>query len=173
MNLQRLTEGHQTTRMLLLGIIFLTIPCYCLGAVLLAYAPEEETTPLPGITRSPLGQQTATARPSITPFFTATYTSSSPLQPTPIQIQLRTPVPTFFVPSPFPTLTPTNTDVATPTDAPTITLEPSATLEPSDIPAEPTLPDGEIIVTLDDGGSSPPTQAESFDAEASPTQESF
>jgi hypothetical protein len=168
--MNRLTEGHQTTRMLLLGIIFLTIPCYCLGAVLLAYAPDDETTPAPGVTRSPLGQQTATARPSITPFFTATFTSSSPLQPTPGQIQLRTPIPTIFYPSPFPTLTPTNTTIPSPTIAPSVTLAPSETLSPSetpdDSPAEPTLPVDEA--TFEITVPAPPD-----DAEASPTQETF
>jgi hypothetical protein len=178
MNFQRLTEGHQTTRMLLLGIIFLTIPCYCLGAVLLAYAPDDETTPVPGVTRSPLEQQTATARPSITPFFTATFTSSSPLQPTPIQIQLRTPVPTFFFPTVALTLTPTNTTVSTPTDAPTITLPPSPTLAPSetpnDIPPEPTQPEDEATfeVTIEFNNSAPTTESGGIE-EATPTQETF
>ena len=36
-----ITDSRQATRMVLLAIILLTLPCYCLGAVLLANAPGD------------------------------------------------------------------------------------------------------------------------------------
>ena len=35
-------DNRRTTRMVLLAIIVLTLPCYCLGTVLLATAPSSE-----------------------------------------------------------------------------------------------------------------------------------
>ena len=39
----RVSNSQRTTRFVLLAIILLTLPCYCLGAVLLASAPDKAT----------------------------------------------------------------------------------------------------------------------------------
>jgi hypothetical protein len=133
--LSRLTGSGQTTRMVLLVIILLTVPCYCLGAVLLAYAPEDkpaETTrtkpPLGGATELPV------ASPTFTPFSTVTATWTpfgDPLRPTPFQWN---PPPTVAPQLPTATLTLTPTVVPSPTVAPSLTLSPTLTLPPSATP---------------------------------------
>ena len=87
----RMTDSRQTTRMVLLAIILLTLPCYCLGAVMLAYAPASG----PRRTRVPdnatLGGATASPRATgtFTPFFTGTPTPfGNQLGATPTQIYL-------------------------------------------------------------------------------------
>ncbi len=123
----------QTTRLLLLAIIVLTVPCYCLGAVMLAYAPDRET-PTPPVTDATLGSFTQTPRytPTITPFATWTSTvGGSQLWPTPGQLYLPTNTPLYVPPTstPFPTWTPLAS--LTLTTAPTLTLSPTNTLPPS------------------------------------------
>jgi hypothetical protein len=74
--LSRFGEGQQTTRVVLLAIILLTLPCYCLGAILLATAPDDGGSSRADRTRPPtLGGATSSqaVTPSITPFFTATH----------------------------------------------------------------------------------------------------
>jgi hypothetical protein len=140
-------DSRQTTRLVLLAIILLTVPCYCLGAVLLAYAPADKgRTAVP--TDPTLGGATASPGiPTYTPFLTATYTPyRQPLQPTPPQLYLPTntpfimpatwtPIPTWtFIPTitPAPTLT-----LPPPTVAPTITPLPTDTAVPTDVPPPP------------------------------------
>ncbi len=136
----KLTDQQRTTRIVLLAIILLTLPCYCLGAILLASAPDspsatsEARSTLSALTASP--NRTST----ITPFFTATPTrAGSPLQPTPIQIQFPTQAP-IILPTSTLTQTPTNTDLPAPTQAPTITPIPTNTLPPSPTPTTPPAP---------------------------------
>ncbi len=146
-------DSRQTTRLVLLAIILLTVPCYCLGAVLLAYAPAD-TGKTAAPTDSTLGGATASPGiPTYTPFLTATYTPyRQPLQPTPPQLYLPTntqfvipatwtPLPTWtFIPTitPAPTLTVPPSPTVPPTAAPTIAPLPTATAVPTDVPPPPT-----------------------------------
>jgi len=122
----RLTDQRQTTRLVLLAIIVLTLPCYCLGAVLLATAPDTPSA-RSGTSRPTLSGQTASpgVTASITPFFTATPTRADfDLAPTPVQIQIPTRAP-LVLPTATLTLTPTNTELPPPTAAPTLTPIPT------------------------------------------------
>jgi hypothetical protein len=174
----RLTNTQRTTRLVLLVIILLTLPCYCLGAVLLAYAPEKTRT-APSQQRPTLGGATdfATSTPSITPFRTASPTGGA-LQPTPLQIYLPTSVP--FIPTWTLTPTPTFMIVPTSTSAPTLTLipplptstlaptvQPTNTLAPSPAPTEVPPPTNTEAPAPTD--VPPPTSP----PEPSPTQEGF
>lgn len=133
----------QTTRLLLLAVIVLTIPCYCLGAVMLAYAPDSASDRTAVPTDSTLGGATQLPRftPTVTPFATWTPTQLGlPLGATPGQLYLPTNTP-FYVPptiTPFPTWTPV--PYYTLTLAPTLTPVPSATLAPTSIPAPTNTP---------------------------------
>ena len=108
----------------LLGIILMTIPCYCLGIVALASAPRIEAptiTPFgftPAITP---GQGVATIAPGeTTPLDGPTPTPNTPtatLEPTPTQL----------FPTVPPTVTPTPTNTVIPTVTPTGTLPPTHT----------------------------------------------
>ncbi len=139
-------DSRQTTRLVLVAIILLTVPCYCLGAVLLAYAPtgsgRATTAPVTPTLGSAPGD--GFGLPTYTPFLTATPTPwRPPLQPTPPQLYLPTNTP-FFIPPTW-TPVPTWTFVPTITLAPTLTLPPSPTntLPPTQAPTdtlEPTLP---------------------------------
>ncbi|PJF44466.1 MAG: hypothetical protein CUN55_03835 [Phototrophicales bacterium] len=108
-------------RSILFFIILATIPCYLIGGVMLAVAPEpdtssviNETVPPLQSTTSRIGSLTPTniGSPTVTlfPELAATQTQRSVLQPTPFQ----------FVP-------PTARPISTATPAPTLTLAPSAT----------------------------------------------
>lgn len=130
-------SNRQMTRLALLGIILVTLPCYCLGAVLLAYAPSKEK-PTPIATLPTLGgsvvQPSMTA--SLTPFLTNT-PPGGPLQPTPPQLWLPTNTPFVYAtwtPYVYPTIQPPLTI------APSLTLAPSATLAPSNTPAPTSTP---------------------------------
>lgn len=130
----KLTDQQRTTRIVLLAILLLTLPCYCLGAVLLASAPS--STPSTSEARATLSALTASPGGTVTrtPFFTATPTrAGSPLQPTPIQIRFPTQAP-VILPTATLTLTPTTTPLPLPTLAPTITPIPTHTLPPSATP---------------------------------------
>jgi hypothetical protein len=129
-------DRRRATRLLFLAIIVLTLPCYCLGFVLLAYAPANgpESTKVP--TNATLGGITST------PFFTSTPTpfaltatptqSGAPLLPTPGQLYLPTATP-FFFPSATLTLTP----LPQPTNMPTLTQAPTLTASPTLVPTNP------------------------------------
>ncbi|MBI5957729.1 MAG: hypothetical protein HY866_03270 [Chloroflexi bacterium] len=126
-------SGRQSTRLILLAIIVFTIPCYCLGVVMLAYAPEKEETTRAQPTLPTLGGSTLLplTSPTITPFRTST-PLGGPLGPTPPQVWLPSSTPfryatwtPYVVPTSFPTVT----------SAPTLTfVPPSATLPPSSTP---------------------------------------
>jgi hypothetical protein len=162
----RVGNGPRTTRVVLLVIILLTLPCYCLGAVLLAYAPEGDNPPGDG--RPTLGGATASpgVSPTWTPFRTATWTpQGGPLQPTPLQLYLRTPVPYVF---PTWTLTPTFFIYPSPTTAPSITAIPTNTLAATSIPTNTlaaTIQPTEALPTDE------PTPIEQQPVEPTPTQE--
>jgi type VI secretion system secreted protein VgrG len=130
-------DRRRATRLLLLAIIVLALPCYCVGFVLLAYAPanEPESTKVP--TNATLGGMTSTPfyTPSYTPFgLTATSTQGgSPLLPTPGQLFLPTNTP-FVWPTATLTLTPPPQPTNMPSLTPAPTLTPSPTLVPTKAP---------------------------------------
>lgn len=171
----RLADQRQTTRMVLLAIIVLTLPCYCLGAVLLATAPETSDA-RSGTSRPPLSGQTASpgGTASITPFFTATPTRADfNLGPTPIQIQIPTRAP-LVLPTATLTLTPTNTELPPPTAAPTLTPIPTNTLPPSPTPTTPPtapqVPTNVPLPTVPPPPTDPPPPEEQM---PTPTQETL
>lgn len=125
-------EGPRNTRMILLGIILLTLPCYCLGFVLLATAPSDESVQqAPDTTNPPLGARTMSPAMSatFTPFFTWT-PPGPPLVATATQLYLQPTLPVFF-PTFALTAVPTVPAVATNTPAPTLTPFPTNTLPPT------------------------------------------
>ncbi len=122
---------QRRTYTILISIIALTVPCYCIGLIALAFAP--------GINASG-SLATPTLAPPITPVIAAVTVPSSatlPLTPTEWRLHTLTPTPTS---SPTSTGTPTaSPTVATPTETPT--PSPSATPSPTSTPtktAEPT-----------------------------------
>ncbi len=139
-------DRRRGTRLLLLAIIVLSLPCYCLGFVLLAYAPassDNDVTPrstiptLGGITSTPFTTPTPTRfGPSATPT-----QFGNPLLPTPGQIFLRTNTP-FVWPTPIPTWTfmPLPTTAPSLTSPPLPTIAPSATLQPTNVPPPTVVP---------------------------------
>jgi len=167
-----LTERRQAPRIILLTIILMTLPCYCLGAILLATAPDNNESKAEGestiSTLSVITSSPGATSGSSTPFRTFT-PIGQPLRPTSTQLYLRTAVPvyptwtsippTVFVtvaPPPFPTEAPSLTP------QPTNTLPPTDTLAPTDIPV-PTSINTEVPV---------PTETEvAVQQDPSPTQE--
>jgi hypothetical protein len=132
-------DSRQKTRLALMAIILLTLPCYCLGMVLLAYAPSGTSTPRPQATSPTLGGMTIQPVASITPFMTATFTPyGAPLQATPFQLYLPTNTPFYIQPTQAPL--PTLTIPPTLTSAPTITIAPSPTLMPTNPPLPTDIP---------------------------------
>ena len=134
------TDRRRATRLLLLAIIVLTLPCYCVGFVLLAYAPassEDDTTRRP--TNATLGGITSTPflTPTYTPFgLTATSTQGgSPLLPTPGQLYLPT-----YTPFVWPTATLTLTPTFQPTSMPSLTKAPTLTPTNTLVPTNPPPP---------------------------------
>lgn len=140
-----LTERRQAPRFILLTIILMTLPCYCLGAILLATAPdnneskaeiENTISTLSFSTSSPAASQSSTA-----PFRTFT-PIGQPLRPTSTQLFLRTAIPVYPTWTPIPTIfvtaapLPTSTPAPTLTPLPTNTTPPTNTLPPSETPTE-------------------------------------
>jgi hypothetical protein len=109
------------TYKILIGIILLTLPCYCAGFLALTWRlPNNDLTPTPTL----LPTVTSPALPSVTagiltllPPFTAGPPTRT-LEPSPTQ---------FAPPSRTPSYTPTTTDTPTSTATTTITLTPSST----------------------------------------------
>jgi hypothetical protein len=101
---------------ILIGIILVTIPCYCAGLVAIRRAPQHVTPTAsigPTFTQAPF---IASPTPTSTAALTATPTRT--ITPTPFVPP--TPTPTFTPePTKTPTPTPTNTPTLTPTAAPT------------------------------------------------------
>jgi len=171
-------DSRQTTRLMLLAIIMLTLPCYCLGAVLLAYAPDETPTTRAPATNPTLGGSTElpALTATYTPFRTLTHTSTplgGPLQATPPQIYLPTSTPFSIVRTNTPFVT--NTPLPTITSAPSLTIAPSATLAPTSIPTNTLAPTNTAVPT-----SAPlptntpvPTNVPAATVEPAPTQETL
>ncbi len=108
----------------LIALIVLTIPFYCLGFVLLAWTNNGRAMPTPGTTPTPTVGVATPVGPTLTP------TAS----PTPGTV---TPTATPWVPPTFtPTLTPTPTFTPTPTPTPTETPLPSPTPTETPVPTE-------------------------------------
>ena len=176
--LSRPMDTRQTTRMALMAIILLTLPCYCLGMVLLALAPSGgKSTPAP--TNPTLSSSTLlpALTATFTPFRTAT-PLGGPLGPTPPQLWLPTNTP-FFFPTSIPTWTPisypTLTTAPSLTPSPTLfpTQVPTATLVPTDVPlptaTEAPLPTEPPLPTDVPPATEPPLPTD----EPPPTQETF
>ena len=112
-------DARLRLRYTLILIIVATLPCYCLGLILVGFAnqggkekPTATITPFPSFTPLP----SATIFPTFTRFPTFTPTATVPTGTPP--------------PSPTPTLTPTVTE--TPTITPTPTATPTSTATPTD-----------------------------------------
>lgn len=175
--LSRPFDNRQTTRIILLAIILFTLPCYCLGAALLAYAPAD-SEPTANPANATLGG--ATLRPaltaSFTPFANRTPTvTGGPLGPTPIQVFPRATNTPFL----FATWTPfaTWTTAPTLTAAPSLTIAPSPTLIPTLVPTN-TLPPTSTPPPTNTEPPPPPTDeppptAEPPTDEPPPTQETM
>lgn len=115
------------TRSTLIIIILATIPCYCLGLVVLLVGREiQKASNLP----------TATPSPSNTPVVIQTL----PATITPFQFptETQTSTPTLTV-TPSQTLTPFLPPTRTATQTPTMTIEPTVTSTPTEAPPTPTM----------------------------------
>ncbi len=163
-SLVNITSSQRTIRIVLLVIILLTLPCYCLGAILLATAPESQATRSGGGTPVPtLGG--VTASPTVTPFSLATPTPlGGPLRPTATQLFLYPTVPQIVFPTATITPLPTWTPLPQPTVAPTLTVPPTATLPPTV-----TLPPTEIPLPT----NTPVPPQDTPTMEPTPTQDTF
>ncbi|MGD2050210.1 MAG: hypothetical protein PVH03_11960 [Chloroflexota bacterium] len=129
-------DSRRYTYLILIGIILLTVPCYCLGITAYFMAPG----PVPTLPSQPVtvtilptveGIET-TFTPTLTPL--ATNTSGIPtvtLPSTPDQ---------FVTETRLPTLTPTDTPTATPTNTPTLTPTMTPTPSPTTIPTATSTP---------------------------------
>ncbi len=144
-----LPDDRQRLYLLLIGAILLTLPCYCLGFLLLVVAPSPATPmPPPTWTRFLLATLTPTATthwtatpalPSATPrlgasaTFTASPTHRPVFTPTASRTPTRTNTPTQTVTR---TSTPTQTATATrtPTQTATATRTPTRTPTPTQTP---------------------------------------
>src|SRR5438094_10139625 len=110
--MERVTEAavrrQRTIQTTLLFIILATLPCYCVGFVLLGVAPRRTATPsTPTIVVTTAGIVTASPTPfeSITPFPTFSNESALPtLRATPLQF--RPPIWTLTFTPTIPTKTP-------------------------------------------------------------------
>ena len=122
------------TYKILVGIILLTLPCYCAGFLALTWrVPDRNVTSTPTL----MATVTNPALPSVTagiltllPSFTAG-PPTKPLEATPTQ---------FAPPSRTPSYTPTVTETPTTTATPTITTTPTPTPSVTSTPV-PTLTD--------------------------------
>jgi hypothetical protein len=151
-------QARRFRQSILLFIILATLPCYCVGAILLGVAPGEEESDNPPATTLPApGIQTAQARNTITPPRPATATlfpsqNPNPLAPTPGQFipASSTPVRILSTPTLAPTLTLASTATPTATATNTLTITPTATLGVNQNPAF-TLPP--VDITFDVGNT--------------------
>jgi hypothetical protein len=181
--MERVTEAavrrQRTIQTTLLFIILATLPCYCVGFVLLGVAPRGgQRTPVVTATTAgmPLTPTLAFSLvPSITPFPTLGDASLSPLRPTPTQIRLfptytltftpiiptRTPIPLPPTQTPIVIIPPTSTTIIIPTTAvpptavpPTTEVPPTATHTATSVPPSVIPPTTEVPPT-----AIPPTTA--------------
>lgn len=144
-------QARRFRQSILLFIILATLPCYCVGAILLGVAPNGEESDNPPATTLPApGIQTAQARNTIAPPRPATATlfpsqNPNPLAPTPGQFipASNTPVRILSTPTLAPTLTLASTATPTATATNTLTITPTETLGVNQNPAF-TLPPVDI-----------------------------
>lgn len=165
-----LERRRQLLRFVLLGVIVLTIPFYCIGFFLWGTAPQinpatQEATL--GATNTPLGGElrlTVTATSTIPLFGTSTQV----LAPTPGQF---VPLPTSVLPPTFVYLTPTSAPTLTPipTNTPTFTTLPPTLVPPSNtpVPTNTSLPtstntDIPTATTIPPTNTDIPTPTDSF-----------
>lgn len=136
-------KPHRQLRMILVMIIFSTIPCYCLGLFAALQAPRDKNTPTLSLTATSIKLLTPTLTlyvtytPSVTPFSSiVTYT----ITPSPTRTLTITPTRTY---TPSPTLSPspsgTATMTLTSTPVPSDTPSSTATLPPPPTPSETTI----------------------------------
>lgn len=143
---------RQLLRVILVGIIFTTLPFYCLGFFLWGTAPQRtDDNALPTATNTLLGAS-ATARPTQFPTLPIISSNLPPLptlQPTPIQIL----PPVVNPPTRF--LSPTPVIIPSSTLAPTLTFPATDTPPPS--PQDtPLLPPSDTPGVPDDANAPPP-----------------
>lgn len=122
-------DSRRRTYAVLIGIILLTLPCYCAGITALTLAPDPDAPPTLPAVLSPTPTETATVVDipgTLTAIPTATRFTPTPLGPTPDQFLTPTVMPTES-PTETPTATPTTTLAPTATDTPTLTPMPTAT----------------------------------------------
>ncbi|MBI5927979.1 MAG: Ig-like domain-containing protein [Chloroflexi bacterium] len=145
-------QARRFRQSILLFIILATLPCYCVGAILLGVAPNDNTSESQPPTTLPAPAiQTQQARTSLPPVAPATITlfpsqGVGPLQSTPGQFVPPTNTPIRFVATltlaptftTFPTASATAspTATATNTSAPAINQNPAFTAPPVDITLE-------------------------------------
>jgi hypothetical protein len=152
----------------LVAIILITLPCYCLGAILLATAPKNDPEPTTITQRTPtLGANSSQLTPSATFGLIATMTPlGGPLRPTATQFYVR---PTALVLPTWTFVFPTNAPFITSTPAPSFTpIIPTNTLAPTLTPTN-TLAPSATPTTAE-----PPTATNTQEVpveEPSPTQE--
>jgi len=128
-------DSRRRTYAILIGVILLTVPCYCAGVVALILAPDE-TAVIPTITPTATITATNTQLPAPNPLTavptnnpTITPGATETLPPTPGQFETETPIPSqtpTFTHTPTPTLISTETATATATPTPTATPLPTA-----------------------------------------------
>ena len=133
------SDQRKNVRFLLLMVILLTIPCYCLGVVVLRLANQVEE-----IQQFPQDTPSSGSNSTNTPAASATTFTVIPDDPTAIINNATAPVPltatftkTFFLTwtrTPTQTATNTLTPTNTPTETPTKTFTPTDTPMPSETP---------------------------------------
>ena len=111
------------TRLILGSVILITLPCYCLGMIMLWNANLVREQKTPTATFTPEGTSLATVTPTYTvPAISPTVTF------TPTITSTFTPTITYVIP-------PTRTFTLTPSPLPTDTLQPSPTFTDTPIPS--------------------------------------
>lgn len=146
--MERVTEAavrrQRTIQTTLLFIILATLPCYCVGFILLGIAPSRQhspnTTPADILATAVTAAPSTTLYPSITPFPTLGEPSLSPLRPTPTQIRL---FPTFSFTLTWTPVIPTRTSIPLPPTStpivitsapPTAIIIPTTAVPPTAVP---------------------------------------
>ncbi|MBZ0317413.1 MAG: pilus assembly protein N-terminal domain-containing protein [Anaerolineae bacterium] len=155
-------QARRFRQSILLFIILATLPCYCVGAILLGVAPNDNTSeadptntlPAPAIQTQQARTSQAPAAPSTVTLFPTQ--NQGPLQSTPGQFVPATSTPLRFAPTLtvaptftlFPSATPTTTATTTSASSPTPTN--TATQAANQNPAFTAPP---VDITLEVGGS--------------------
>lgn len=92
---------QRTTYALLLAVALLTVPCYCLGIVMLLQAPPARPVPTPRIIRLSPSPTHTLLPPTLSP------TPTQPPLPTRTSTATLEPTPTQSFPMPWPEMIPT------------------------------------------------------------------